>query len=271
MNLAIESKKIKSLITEFFYDMPKESSINTTLYTLRLVRSPDDTMKEIFDSLKANKLVLAGGAITSLFSAARVNDLDFYMEDLSKKDAAVAFLSKFFKEPPYISENCITFKRKSSKSRKAWTVQLITRFSGSPEELFDNFDFTITTGAYQFSKDRFQFGDRFFTDIASRRLTYLGRSKYPICALFRTKKYQERGYKLPGSTVMHISLSIVRLEITTYKELKQQLLGIDTIYLQDLLNNEKYDEALPVDYGTFIADAFEHLNIYQQENEDDQF
>jgi len=27
-----------------------------------------------------------------------------------------------------------------------------------------------------------------------------------------------------------------------------------------LLNSGKYDDALPVDYGTFLVDAFEHLD-----------
>jgi hypothetical protein len=62
---------------------------------------------------------------------------------------------------------------------------------------------------------------------------------------------------------MHIALSIVRLDIKGYKELKQQLLGIDTSMLQNLLDSPKYRSKIegnvPVDYGEFIEDAFKEI------------
>ena len=271
MNLISEENKLKQVIANFFIETPSNTKLATVMAALRLAEDPAQELFSILNKLSEYNVVLAGGAITSIVTGAHVNDLDFYMEDPSKKDEIIALLSKYFKEPPFQSPNCITFKRKSTGSRKVWTAQLITRFAGPPKRLFDNFDFTITTGAYSFRRGEFEFGERYLQDLASKRLVFMGSSMYPICALWRTKKYQAKGYYLPGSTIMHISLSIVRLEIKTYKELKEQLLGIDTMFLQNLFNDKKdeYLEELPVDYGKFLADAFEYLNVYAPEPDAD--
>jgi hypothetical protein len=192
------------------------------------------------------------------------------MKDIRKLTECKAFLMKWFPENVFVSNNALTYKRKSTKSRKVWTAQLITRFSGTPQEIFKNFDFTITTGAFDFETGEFVFGDRFFQDLSAKKLVYQGASHYPICALYRTKKYQERGYKVPGSTLMHIALSIVRLEIKNYRELKEQLSGVDTCYLQGLLDSysEKGMDELPVDYGQFLVDAFQKFDGVEHNADD---
>jgi hypothetical protein len=206
-------------------------------------------------------IMLAGGAVTSAFSGAPVNDLDFYIKDASKIAEAKEFLSVWFPEIPYQTANAITFQRKAANSRKKWTVQLITRFTGEPSEIFSTFDFTITQGLYDFDINDFVLGSRFIQDLAAKKLVYLGGSRFPICAMYRTKKYQNRGFTLPGATVMHIALSIVQLNIKTYADLKEQLMGVDTMYLSGILNNStKYSDDLPVDYGVFLVDAFDALD-----------
>jgi hypothetical protein len=79
--------------------------------------------------------------------------------------------------------------------------------------------------------------------------------------MYRTKKYQERGYKLPGSTIAHIGLSIMRLEIQNYGDLKEQLRGIDTQFLDKFLSDDRRDEALPVSYGEIIDEIFEAMGL----------
>lgn len=264
-----EKRQVAITVEKFFRDpiIPIKGRYAQVMARIRGFQVGTD-ITEILENLGRLGVVLAGGAITAIFSGNTVNDLDFYLEDPSKTEEAKAYLKQFFREPEYVSDNCITFKRKSTKTRRVWTVQLITRFSGQPADIFDNFDFTITTGAYSFREADFTFGDRFFPDLAKKRLVYMGNSKYPICALYRTKKYQERGYFLPGSTVMHIGLAIVRLEIRTYADLKKQLLGIDTVFLQDLLKRSEFSAELPVDYGLFVSEALEFMNVTQSDTDE---
>lgn len=222
---------------------------------------PDEP--NVFAELSRLTVCLCGGAIGSTITDQTVNDLDFYVQDATKTDEAVEFLKKYFPLHAFASVNAVTLQRKSVRSAKKWSVQLILKFTGSPAEIFDWFDFTITHGAYVFNGreingSNFVFGDRFFTDIAARRLVYSGSSMYPICAMYRTKKYQERGYTVSGSTIMHIALSIVQLDIQTYAQLKEQLMGIDTMYLQRLLDEQNPNN--PVDFGDFIEQAFKRLD-----------
>ena len=212
----------------------------------------------VFSELKRLKLMVCGGTINSIFTNSSVNDLDFYMKDPSLVDECKAFLKSHFPDFEVVTINANTYKRKSPRSNKRWTVQLITRFHGEAADIFNWFDFTITHGAYDFEKEEFIFGDRFFSDLAKRRLVYSGSSMYPICAMYRTKKYVERGYELPGATIMHIALSIVQLKIEKYKDLKEQLMGIDTMYLQKLLEAKQPDA--PVNYGEFIYEAFQTID-----------
>jgi hypothetical protein len=223
--------------------------------------------KEVKAKLAELGLMLCGGAITSIFSAMKINDLDFYMTNEEKLPEIKAFLIGYFEQPLFQTGNAITFKHKSSRSPKVWSIQLITRFTGTPRKIMDDFDFTVTQGVYKFDEEAFYFGERFLQDVSKRKLVYLGKSHYPICAMYRTKKYQAKGYSCPGSTIMHIALSIVRLEIKTYKQLKEQLMGIDTAYLQGLLGSEGYGDELPVNYGQFLVDAFSRFDGFDHEDD----
>lgn len=254
----VEERRVLVAIDQYFSPAPAEVTRTTVMF------GPYQGLAERTAPIVAEMgrlgLVLSGGAINCVFANDPIKDLDFYMKDPSKKSEVIEFLAKYFPSEHWVSGNAFTMKRHSVASRKKWTVQLITRFHGTPQDILDTFDFTITQGLYDFETKQFVFGDRFLQDIASRTLIYLGKSHFPICAMYRTKKYQDRGYKLPGATIMHIALSIVRLEIKTYKQLKEQLMGVDTQYLAGLLNSAKYQDELPIDYGQFLVDAFEHID-----------
>jgi len=242
-----EYARLVSIIEQYFVDSTLPS------------KEQSERLTEVMHGLQSLKMLLCGGATLSLFTRSSINDLDFYMKEPSNKHDCEAFLNKYF-QVDFVSANAITYSRQSSRSRKKWRVQLITRFRGPAEKIFNDFDFTITQSAFDFETSTFEFGDRFFPDVAAKRLVFLGSSFYPICAMYRTKKYQERGYSLPGTTIMHIALSIVRLKIENYGQLKEQLMGIDTMLLQGLLNGPNYREDLPVDYGAFLADVFSEID-----------
>jgi hypothetical protein len=199
---------------------------------------------------------ICGGAVVSVMMKTKVNDLDFYLMDPSFSGHLKVLLNFMLEDEPFYTANAVTYSRKGT-GRTRYSVQVIYRFVGHPQEIFKNFDFTVTQAAYSFMGDEFHFGERFWPDIAARRLIYQGDSKYPICALYRTKKYERKGFRTPGSTLMHIGLCIVQLDIKTYKELKEQLHGIDTQFLGPLLNEK--DDAAPVDVGAFLKEALDAI------------
>jgi hypothetical protein len=263
MELHQERVYIKRRIAQFFGINLKPENV--------VVAGYEDWSKldEVLRKLATLEIVLAGGTIISAFNDVATNDLDFYLTDPLKKDAALTMLREYFNHgEPFYTKNAVTLKRKVEGSRKMYTVQLITAFHGTPAQILDWFDFTITQGAYNFATNEFTFGERFFSDNISKTLIFQGKSKYPICAMYRTKKYQARGYKLPSSTIMHLALAIVQLKITNYRELKDQLMGIDTMYLQNLLAKEGFEPHIPVDYGDFVAKMLAYLQDQPEENDE---
>ena len=202
-------------------------------------------------------LNICGGAITSVFSNAPINDLDFYLEDLADLPRAIKFFEVLGFEQTFTTDTALSFQRQGN-GRRLYKIQLITYFVGKPDEIFGSFDFTICCGAYSFRDEQFNLHPRFLPDLAKRKLVYMGGSRFPICALYRTVKYQKRGYSLPGSTAMHLGLAISRLDILTYADLKAQLRGIDTLYLFKFLEMKPND--MPFDYADFVAEAFERID-----------
>ncbi len=205
--------------------------------------------------LVKHKAMLAGGAINSLFSGRAVSDLDLYLEDLSTVEALKADLIDHGYKEACKTDNAITLVRKGKM--RTYEIQIITRFHGDPQTILDTFDFTIVQGLYQFSTGKFVFAENFLKHIAQRKLVYSGKSKYPICALYRTKKYQERGYKFPGTTMVQIALAIHALEIRNYADMKEQLMGIDTAFLKVL--NDKLDakSSMKFEASEFVAMFYE--------------
>lgn len=270
MNTAKEQQAIIQRVREFFGALeieyvPLDPNEEPSKSFTNALQARINWEEDLFNGLADCSIILCGGAVTSAFSGAPIKDLDFYVEDASKLDSARAFIEKYFPaDSLFRSINADTWTRKG-KGRRKYRVQLITRFTGSPQKIFSDFDFTVTQGCYRFKEKDFVLGDRFLPDIAKRRIVFCGASHYPICAMYRTLKYQRKGYTLPGTTVIHIALAIARLQITTYKQLKEQLFGIDTLFMQRFL--EDRDGDLPFDYAEFINTVFEQ-EVLSEEDED---
>ena len=264
LDLVAEECQLRSTIAKFFGVSPTGHHWKAVVLSDgTTIQATDYESVNIFKRMGELNIILCGGAVTSTILGTKVNDLDLYVVDINDLAAAQEFLQRYFPLAINQSINADTMGRKSD--RRTYHCQLIKKFSGDPEEIFQAFDFTITHGAYSFKSESFVFGCRFFQDLSRRVLVYSGKSNYPICALYRTIKYAKRGFTAPGSTLMHIALCIVQLKIENYAQLKEQLMGIDTMYLQGLLS--KLDPDAPVDYGMFIDEAFRRINRINGKNE----
>lgn len=202
------------------------------------------------------RVYIAGGACLSAFTESKVNDADLYVNDWRAVCLLLHALTKIGYKEVNKSINCTTLM---SGTRM---VQVIHKFFGEPEDILREFDFTITQILYDIRKGELHFGDRFFGDLAKREIVFTSTSNYPICALYRTLKYRDKGYEVKGYTMMLLALAISRLEMKTYKDLKDQLMGVDTMLLQGIFKDDSnFREDLPIDYGKFIAAVFEEKNL----------
>jgi hypothetical protein len=201
----------------------------------------------IFENAIPDGFFIAGGALTSLFSSIQINDFDFFFFDGKGFDS----IESYFKnergiESSFVTASAISYKINGEK------VQLIRKIYGSEKQIIDKFDFTICQAAYNPTSKNLILGDDFLYDLARHRLTYLS-GEYPIASLRRVNKFIKKGYIFPPIEAIKLALKINDLPIRTYKDLKEQLEGIDTLFLKELTDKyiEKSDETY--DYKEAIA------------------
>lgn len=180
------------------------------------------------------KWYVAGGALRSVFAGEHINDLDIYFESQIDFDK---FKEKYFKDlkPVFNTDNAISYDKNKRK------IQLIKKFYGSPKEIIDRFDFSICKCAYvpfpYLSVSMFVFGDNFLEHLSLRILCYNVKGDHPINSLYRVVKFLKKGYKIPAVEIVKLALRINDLKITNYRDLKEELEGIDTILLKEFTDS----------------------------------
>lgn len=213
-----------------------------------------------FSAMEAHNGYVAGGAIRAVFSSEPILDVDIFFH--SKEDFDACFSS--FGEQEYSPTFSVTDSAATHVSTgeedggiPKMRYQLISAEYGPPDALIRKFDFTMCMGA--FHDGRFILDSLFLKHIAQRRLCYNANGKYPICSLWRAAKFIKRGWKLPGIEAIKLALAINNVGIKDFADLKEQLLGIDTMFLAELTsaiaqNSEKrYDFGEAIDFiGNFL-------------------
>ena len=223
--------------------------------------------------LKSSKAIIAGGAIRSVFSGGKISDYDLYFPDMPNLLNFRTFLENTYLMRPIAStENALTYVLKNGTVLQLIrlstmfyedNVKIRTRQCKIRNNVLDKFDFTVCMGAYDFQNNEFVFGDRFIEDVARRDLIYNIGGEYPIASLIRVVKYMHKGYTMSNIEILKLALSINNLKIIDYKDLRKQLVGVDTAMLEPLtekmlegrdMSNEKYDFQEALD---FIAETLD--------------
>lgn len=113
-------------------------------------------------------------------------------------------------------------------------IQIITRFVGDPKEIHKNYDFIHTTNYYTPSEG-LVLNQPALESILAKELKYVG-SLYPICSMFRIKKFIERGWTITAGEMLKIAFDINKLDLTDMNILKEQLIGVDAAYFNEVLS-----------------------------------
>lgn len=183
---------------------------------------------EMLQALCTSRAIIAGGALTSVFSHKEVNDIDVYFR--SKEDLLTAFLiaTKDW-DGVYLShtDKSITIHDKDTTT----TVQFIYfDYFADAEKVFEVFDYTVCMGAIEMGEDldksQVVLDPRFLQDIASRTLYFNKGTRFPYISLIRAKKYQERGYKIGKGQLLAIGMACAEKQITNWLTAKHQLGGV---------------------------------------------
>ena len=128
--------------------------------------------------------------------------------------------------PIFLSENAVTLTDK---------VQLVIRFYGEPSEIHKNYDYIHCQNVYDYAKDEVHLLPEALESILSKNLLYTG-SLYPICSLFRMRKFLDRGWRISAGEIVKMSFQISKLNLSDIKVLKEQLTGCDMLYMKNLVD-----------------------------------
>lgn len=230
--------------------------------------------EESIKGLRHCNAIIAGGAITALFTGQKIRDWDIYFR--SKEDCANA-VTWFGVNGTLANQTDTSMSYKLGKQEKPYQLIVMPDLFGDPTTIFTYYDFTVCMGAYQFfadpakqSDEGFVFGNDFLKHIGQRRLVFHTGTMFPICSMLRVMKYIKRGFFITGMELLKIGLAIHSLKIETYKDLRRQLQGIDTAFLADLTNQMKEGEPLGVKkyiveefmamMEEFVSQRYEHLS-----------
>lgn len=190
----------------------------------KLLKGMYDKFFDTFDDAELrhnlkHKTFISGGCIPSMLMNEFVNDFDIYFEN--KSDAE--WVRKYYKDKSknvdktqkfhikLITDNAINLSDK---------IQLITRFTGTPEEVTNNFDWAHIKSYYKYPDKLIIIPDTYRL-IVEKELIYTG-SKYQLSSLLRLKKYIKKGWNVSTKTMVHIVLDILKEFDKNKKIVKQK-------------------------------------------------
>jgi len=154
--------------------------------------------------------------------------------------------------PVFISSNAITLSNK---------IQLICRFYGKPDDIHDTYDFAHTMAYYDYNNKKpfVVIPALVYETTINKTLLYTG-SKYPVCSLFRLRKFLKRGWNINAGQILKIAMQISELDLMDIVVLEDQLIGVDSVYFMNLIKqfrekqNKDRDFVLTPSYIESIID-----------------
>lgn len=170
----------------------------------RLPKKVVDIMK---DKAWEGKIFMGGGFIRGVIAQEKLNDVDLFAQN---KEAAnlLAGLLADNKSDIHITDNAITVRGKLP-------IQIITRWVfDKPEDVAKSFDFTVCCAVIFYWNGKWDSycDDRFYVDMASRRLVYRSpdRNEDAGGSMLRVLKYYQRGYRIPLDSLGAIMARTIR-------------------------------------------------------------
>lgn len=125
----------------------------------------------------------------------------------------------------FSSSNAITLSDK---------IQIVLRFTGSPEEIHKNYDFVHTTN-YWTRSEGLVCNVRALQAVLARELIYTG-SRYPLASILRTRKFIKRGWSCHVGNYIKMALQLNELDLFNPTTLRDQLTGVDMAYMMNVIS-----------------------------------
>ena len=238
-------------------------------------------IKELTEGLSSlledTQSIIAGGAVTSIFTNSEINDIDVYFRS---KEMFSAFLAGVLSRE--LDINYMTITHVSDRSilmtdHNDLKVQLIYyKFFDSPEKIFEDFDFSVNMGAYDCKSGEFILHDSFMKHNAQRYIDINVNTAFPLISVLRVDKYRKKGYEVSKAQMLSLLLRITQLELNGWDETISACGGMYGIDPKDLFDQTKEFsigevitqlQSLPKHLAMMKeGSGFKHHVIYEEEH-----
>lgn len=178
-----------------------------------------------YEILKPYNVIIAGGAITSIFTNSPINDFDMYFRDADtvKQFYTTEVINYQNFRPQYLTHRAVTLVSPNAES----VYQMVCcGLYETPEDVFKNFDFTINMGAYDFKTEEFVLHPEFLLHNAQRMISVNKDTKYPIASLVRVQKYMARGYQMMPTEWFKMAIMLHQYNIDSWNTFEDGLTGL---------------------------------------------
>lgn len=166
-------------------------------------------------------------------------DLDNGEEYAESKQPKTKDKGKY--RPKFLTSNAITLTDK---------IQVVVRFYGDVTEIHKNYDYVHCTCAWCSWDNELFLPSRALEAIINKELYYMG-SQYPLCSIFRARKYINRGYTINAGQYLKMAMQLNDLDLKNIEVLKDQLMGVDSTYMEMIISaiatQKEKDEKFEID------------------------
>jgi hypothetical protein len=201
----------------YYVDQFKNNKDHKVVPTIR-VRKMNDQVK-IF--IKSAGAIGENAEGYSYFEGTTEEQADQYVASLSVKS-----LPGGDKHTPiFLSQNAITL---------TGDIQLVTRFTGDPEQIHKNYDFVHCTNYWTGSDHKLHLNQEALTSLLEKDLKYTG-SLYPLASVIRTRKFIQRGWTCTAGQYLKMIMQLNDMDLTDIQVLEEQLTGVDVAYFIEFL------------------------------------
>ena len=133
-------------------------------------------------------------------------------------------------------------------------LQIVTRFTGTAEEIHKNYDFVHATN-YFTMEDGLVCNEKALMSLLTKTLYYQG-SLYPLTSIIRMKKFILRKWQINAGEILKIIFQISKLDLEDIDVLEEQLIGVDVAYFASLISTLRGGQGLTEE---FLREEIEKL------------
>jgi hypothetical protein len=173
-----------------------------------------EKLRLLYPYFKGHKGIIAGGVFKDIFSDRNFRDIDiFFGKETEFCNCIHEYSSSKEFSKKYENDNAIGFEENFSKIR----VDFVRKRFGSPREILDSFDFSVSKFALYKDKEKLFkviYHPLFFSDLVTKTLRYDSTVGDPILQFSRILKYSRYGFKINKADQINLIKQINNLDIS---------------------------------------------------------